>query len=156
MCQTNFTIDAGVPFTPSSTSSQGTATVTATATPSSSSTTCAPVSGDSAQSSCSEPVRTVGLAVGIPLGALAAFLAAVIFWQHRKYTSTTPVASAPSQGYPASTYTAAGSSTMYGTETTMSQHYPQYNQQQPEWKPQPSHPPAELHSAVPMHELQES
>lgn len=166
MCQTNFTFNAGTLFTPSSAAaSQGTATVTttATATPSASSTNSGTaLTSATTQASCSETALTVGLAVGLPFGLLAAFLAAVIFWQHRKYSSTSrrPAIpgmsgpSAPNQGYPASTYTAVTSETMYGTEATMNpQQYPQYYpQQQQEWKPLPESRPAELLSADRGHE----
>lgn len=169
MCQTNFTFNAGTPFTPSSAAaSQGTTTITTTATLSASSPNSnTALSSSTAQASCSDPTVTVGLAVGIPLGLLAAFLAAVIFWQHRKHTSTTrqPTLSGmlgpspPSQGYPASHYTAATSGTIYGTEATMSpQQYPKYyphHHHQQEWKTQPEARPAELQSVDRRHELQE-
>jgi hypothetical protein len=162
MCQTNFTFNAGTPFTPSSTASQGTTTITTTATPSASSNTSAAALSSTAQATCSDPALTVGLAVGLPFGLLSAFLAAVIFWQHRKYTSIARPAPSglaiPSQGYPASSYTAATPGTMYGTEISMStQQYPPYypQQQQQEWKIQPEARPAELLTLDRRHELQE-
>jgi len=162
MCKTNFTFNAGTPFTPSSTASQGTTTITTTATPSASSNTSAASSSSTAQATCSDPALTVGLAVGLPFGLLSAFLAAVIFWQHRKYTSTTQPAplgpSIPSQGYPASLYTAVTPGTMHNTEMSMStQQYPVYyppqQQQQQEWKNQPEALPAELQTLDRRHEL---
>jgi hypothetical protein len=177
MCSTNFTFDAGTPFTPSfSSTNPVSSTSTTSSTSSSTSATSTSTTAAAASVSCADPARTVGLAVGIPLAALAAFLTLALFFQHRRRTGTAR--------RPAELATAYSGTSVYGSQATPASKYeslhghtqgqgqghglspgvspgdgaqgygsPGYVKPEGQWLAHSVQPPAELLNVEPVHEL---